>query len=91
MVDRVFCRLEAVDPFDDVPAAEIRATSCNLLALDDRVRVVVVVFLADVGERDWYVSYPGCSPRTWRRMFEGVGEQLPIQHLSRRHYRFGGG
>ena len=33
----------------------------------DRVRVVVVVFLADVGEHDWYVSYPGCSPRTWRR------------------------
>ena len=64
MFARVLCRLEAVDALDDIQAAEIRATSCDTLTLDDRVRVVVAMCLADIGERDWYVSYPGWSPRT---------------------------
>ena len=75
----VLRRHEAVDAFDDVLSTEIGAIPRDPLALDDSVRIMLVVFFADVAEEYGDVRSPIRSWTTRSRTRLGSRED---GHLS---------
>ena len=75
MTSCVLAALEAVDAFDDVFAAEMGIASCDALAFDDCMRIMVLKPKEDLNHENGYVR-PAVwqddirAPRAYRR--EGV-------------------
>ena len=55
---RILSLTETIYAFDDIQSTEVRATPGNALAFDDRVRLVIVICMADVLKEDGNIGYP---------------------------------
>ena len=78
-----------VDPFGYVLATEIGTIASDALALDDRVRIVFAMFLADVAEEDGNVraSVGSRNVRTRTRFGSRQHRHLPAPAGGRRRQR----
>ena len=86
VIASILSRHEAVDTFDNVLPTKIGAIPRDPFALDDRVRIVFVVFLADVAEEDRDVRTP---VRSWATRTRARFRSRQDGHLSAPRGTFG--